>query len=112
MRDPYRGAGSEILNDIYSHTADVLTQYQDYSTQDANETSRAVVNRLREVFGGQLVYFPKGVQDDVTERDERMFNEFDGKNQKELAKKYGLTLQQVYRRLRVMTTIIKGENSD
>lgn len=111
MQEPFRGAGSELLNDIYSHTADVLAQYPDNSIQDANEASMAVVNRLREVFGGQLVYFPKGVQDDVTERDERMFNEFDGKNHKELAKKYDLTLQQVYRRLRTMATINKGENS-
>ncbi|MCU7886661.1 MAG: DNA-binding protein, partial [Candidatus Thiodiazotropha sp. (ex Lucinoma annulata)] len=58
MCEPFRGAGSEILNDICSHTADVLTQYPDYSIQDANEISRAVVNRLRQVFGGQLVYFP------------------------------------------------------
>ncbi|MCU7846695.1 MAG: DNA-binding protein [Candidatus Thiodiazotropha sp. (ex Lucinoma kastoroae)] len=100
MREPFRGAGSEILNDIYGHAADVLVHQPELSKTSASKISREIVDRLRSIFGGQLLYFPKGVQGDLTERDEIMLSEFNGKNHKDLAKKYGLSLQQVYRRLR------------
>ncbi len=103
MHEPYQGTGSELLNDIHTHTADVLEKESQITQGQSRKIARHIVDRFRQAFGGQLIYFPKGTQCDISERDEHLYAEFNGNNQKELAKKYGVTIQQVYKRLRLIS---------
>jgi Mor family transcriptional regulator len=48
-------------------------------------------------WGGQLLYFPKGESLHRSERDLKIYGEFNGSNQAELAQKYETSIQHVYR---------------
>ena len=55
---------------------------------------------MRHHWGGQIIYFPKGLSLDALSRDMQLYAEFNGTNHADLARKYDLSLQQVYARLR------------
>lgn len=59
--------------------------------------SGAVANRMRMDWGGKQVYFPKGLAADITKRDLELYQEFDGTNHEQLARKYHLSVQWVYK---------------
>lgn len=44
-----------------------------------------------------MIYFPKNLLGRVSERDMQIYKEFNGKNHVELARKYDLTVQHIYR---------------
>jgi len=81
--DRVKGISIEELPEIYREVAGVL----------GLEAAIA----LSERFGGQLLYFPKLDGLLRAKRDEAIRAEFTGKNYRELAKKYGISEQQVRR---------------
>ncbi len=56
-----------------------------------------VTRFLAQHWGGQTIYFPVDIASRLATRNERLFAEFTGDNQAELAKKYRLTTQHVYK---------------
>ena len=61
------------------------------------EVSKKLTHHLASNWGGQLIYFPKNLLGRVSERDLKIYKEFNGKNHVELARKYDLTVQHIYR---------------
>lgn len=59
--------------------------------------SKRLSRHLTDNWGGQLIYFPKNQGGKLDERDKQIYAEFNGKNHFELAKKYDLAVQQVYK---------------
>ena len=51
-------------------------------------------------WGGQLIYIPKNQGGQLSQRDLQIWAEFNGANHADLAKKYNLTVQQIYRILK------------
>ncbi len=82
-----------IARTIYS---ELLNQHQK-SVDNPNRKQRlakltvAVMNRLSRELGGDSYYITKTNAMELTERNWAMFNEFNGRNYKELSKKYGMT---------------------
>lgn len=70
----------------------------------AAATSEAAAEYVREHFGGQPLYWAKGESMRQRRARERMWAEFTGNNHAELARKHGICLQQVYRRLKISQT--------
>ncbi|NAI60541.1 DNA-binding protein, partial [Escherichia coli] len=62
----------------------------------ADQIGQAVANRMMQVWGGQNVYFPMGMVWKVSQRDQEIFREFNGRNHHELARNFGVSLQWVY----------------
>lgn len=56
----------------------------------------AIVEGIRARFGGSLLYVPKGTKLDRATRDARICAEFTGRNHRELARRYGITVATVY----------------
>ena len=70
----------------------------------ARAAAETAAELVRELYGGQLVYVPKGHSMHTRRRWQALWEAFTGDNQMELARQYGMSYQQVYRVLKVMQT--------
>ena len=92
----FRSKGPELLVELAQHTANILTAIIEIDPILADQIGEAVANRMMQVWGGQNVYFPMGQVWRVSMRDREIFNEFNGKNHHELARKFGVSVQWIY----------------
>ena len=53
-------------------------------------------------WGGQNIYFPMGLSYILSKRDRQIYAEFNGNNHSELARKYGISLQWVYKLIKTV----------
>lgn len=67
----------------------------------AAAVAETLAEHVRERFGGTPVYWAKGESMRQRRRRARMWAEFTGRNHAELARRYGVCLQQVYRSLAI-----------
>ncbi|MCB1765375.1 MAG: hypothetical protein KDJ22_04815 [Candidatus Competibacteraceae bacterium] len=67
-----------------------------FSADQADALALAQVEDLRTVFGGSLVYLPKGQDYERKTRDAALYQEFTGHNHLDLARRYKLTVTQIY----------------
>ncbi len=68
--------------------------------QDAKIIGIKVARFITDNWGGQLIYFPKNHGGQLSERDLQIWADFNGRNHIELASKYNLTTQHVYKILK------------
>ncbi|HEZ0652844.1 TPA: Mor transcription activator family protein [Neisseria meningitidis] len=87
----------ELVADLEDQAVACLMSVLPIKRQQAVEVSKKLSRHLTGNWGGQLIYFPKNLLGRVSERDMRIYKEFDGKNHAELARRYDLTVQHVYR---------------
>lgn len=72
----------------------------DVPKEDAEYAAYDVLRRLMDACGGSYVYVPKGVTLAMCEREQAMWREYDGRNIRELAKKYRVGLIHAYEIIR------------
>lgn len=87
----------EIINDLAFHASQVLIESMNIDSASAENAGQAIADRMMRNWGGQSIYFPKGISGRASERDYQIYSECDGRNYAELAKKYNLTLQWIYK---------------
>jgi len=63
----------------------------------ADQAAYDVLRRVLEMCGGEYFYVPKDIRLAAHRREIDVWREFTGQNQRELARKYGVTVQYVYR---------------
>lgn len=61
------------------------------SDDAASALALAVAEDIRATFGGDQIYIARGLHMTLAERDAEIWREHNGRNARELAKKYGLT---------------------
>lgn len=83
----------EIINDLAFHASQVLIESINLDSSSAENVGFAIADRMMRNWGGQSIYFPKGISGRASERDYQIYSECDGRNYAELAKKYNLTLR-------------------
>lgn len=86
----------ELIADLEAQTTAFLSAEQ-IPKHTAQIISRKLSRHLCSNWGGQLIYFPKNQSGELDERDKQIYAEFNGCNHHELAKKYNLTEQRIYR---------------
>lgn len=87
----------ELVADLEDQAVACLMSVLPMERQQAVEVSKKLSHYLTSNWGGQLIYFPKNLLGRVSERDLKIYKEFNGKNHVELARKYDLTVQHIYR---------------
>lgn len=92
----FRSKGPELLVELAQHTSNILHEAVDIDIRTADQIGEAVASRMMQVWGGQNVYFPMGMAWRVSQRDQEIFSDFNGKNHHDLARKYGVSLQWIY----------------
>jgi Mor family transcriptional regulator len=98
-----------LLADLADQVADVVGRHGIVPPEAAAEIGIEVVDRMRLVWGGQPIYFDKGVAIDVSRRDIEMWERFNGQNHAELARAYNLSVIHVYRRIKTVGRAMRGE---
>lgn len=102
--------GPELLADLGDHTEAILAEKAGLPAERAKEVARALIDRMRYNWGGQLIYFPKGESLDIMERDLEIWAKFNGSNQDALAREYNTSVQTIYKRLRIIREAMIAQN--
>lgn len=90
----------ELVADLEAQLADCLRREVRLDRHRALQIAKKVARFVTDNWGGQLIYIPKNHGGRLNERDLAVWRDFDGRNHNALAKKYGLTVQQIYRILK------------
>lgn len=81
----------------------------------AKADAETAVRAIYMAFRGSQVYIPLASCTERGLRDARIFEEFDGKNQHELSRRYAMSIQAIYRiikKQREINRIARGEEND
>lgn len=86
----------ELINHLYikikqGGLAANLDEYE------AKKLASQVAQEIVEDFGGEVLYIPKGILLPLSGRDLAIWQEFNGKNHNELARKHGVSVAWVYK---------------
>ena len=88
----------ELVADLEDQMAACLSsELPTLDRSKAREVSKKVARFITSNWGGQLIYIPKNLLGQISERDLQIYRDFDGRNHAALSRKYNLTVQQVYR---------------
>lgn len=87
----------ELVADLEDQIADCLKRDLILDKHKAKELAVKVARHITDNWGGQLIYIPKNTLGRISDRDMEVYRDFDGRNHAALAKKYGLTMQHIYR---------------
>lgn len=85
------------------------------SAPQAEADAEVAVKAIYLAFRGAQVYIPLSAATERAFLHARMFSEFDGENQQELSRKYGMSVQHVYRILKQQREInrsTRGKSND
>lgn len=93
--------GTELLADLAERIATHLIEHQ-IQEEGARAIGDEIAVEMAAYWGGQLIYFPKGKFLILSKRDRQIYAEFNGHNVKELARKYDVSEQHIYRIIKAM----------
>jgi Mor family transcriptional regulator len=97
MNENFKSKGPELLVDLAENVAQGLIELLKVDSEVAEHAGREIANRMAAHWGGQNIYFPMGLTYKLSQRDHQIFEEFNGQNHSELARKYGVSLQWIYK---------------
>lgn len=95
-----RQRAAALLIDLADRIADRARKDLKIPKAQAEEFGADVADYVGEAYGGQNFYIPMDMIGRIRTRDSQIYDEFSGDNQEELAIKYGLSTQHIYRILR------------
>lgn len=86
----------ELVTDLQDQVAARLVELK-IDAQAAKVIGIQVAEYVTSNWGGQLIYIPKNHNGQLNARDVQIYAQFNGRNHAALAKKFDLTVQQIYR---------------
>ncbi|TFU50486.1 transcriptional regulator [Pasteurella sp. WM03] len=94
----------EILADLAKHSEVKIKQHiAGIDPFLAQQISIEIAGKIAESWGGEVIYIPRNLILLLSERDRKIFNEFNGSNQRELARKYNCSMQWIYQIVKRVT---------
>ncbi len=102
MKPAKKKHGEELLEDLGGKIKAALVSLAELNPDLSEHVGNEIVNQMSEHWGGQIIYFPQGMMQKISTRDLQIWEEFSGSNHAELARKYHISLQWVYRIVKTM----------
>jgi Mor family transcriptional regulator len=93
----FKSKGPELLVDLAEQCSVTLRETAGMDKDKAEQVGREIAERMASHWGGQNIYFPMGLSYKLSQRDRQIFDDFNGANHSELARKYGVSLQWIYK---------------
>ncbi|MFC3113825.1 Mor transcription activator family protein [Rodentibacter caecimuris] len=94
----------EILADLAKHSEVKIKQHiAGIDPSLAQQISIEIAGKIAESWGGEVIYIPRNLILLLSERDRKIFNEFNGSNHRELARKYNCSMQWIYQIVKRVT---------
>lgn len=91
-----RARTAEFLMELHAHLVAGLKKHG-IKADAAEEMADNIIDDVRAAFGGEPLYIPKGVSMDAVLKHHKIYADFTGRNHHDLVRKYGVSLQWVYR---------------
>lgn len=95
--DDFQTKAPDLLADLAKHTTATVVELGQLDQQTAENIGMIVAMKIGQSWGGLNLYMPKALELFACEREKQIYNEFNGVNHAYLAKKYGLSLQWIYK---------------
>jgi len=96
-QDTPRQLGTELLLDLADKLAIQAMATFGVSEAKARHFAMEAAGRVADDWGGQNIYVPMDMVGRRSERNDKLYREFNGVNAPELASKYAMSVQTVYR---------------
>ncbi len=93
----YHSDAPDFHKEFLLQAISVLQRTVGVDPETADSVARELLNELVSAFAGQLVYIAKGKSVEIAARDLQIWRDYNGHNHVELAHKYKLTTQYIYR---------------
>lgn len=106
LKADFKSKGPELLVDLAEQCALALKQILGLDDDKADQVGREIADRMAAHWGGQNIYFPMGLSYKLSQRDRQIYDDFTGNNHSDLARKYGVSLQWIYK---IVKTVLKEE---
>jgi Mor family transcriptional regulator len=101
MKEPNSTAG-ELLQTLADHVALSAKETLDISPELAEAHGNEVAMQMATIWGGQQLYMPKGIHIQASKLHQQIFDEWKGRNHREIAMKHNLSLAFVYKVIKRM----------
>jgi Mor family transcriptional regulator len=98
--------GTDLLSEAVDPIARALQESLGVSAELAEAASVEVTMLFAHLWGGQVVYIPKGVSIQASKLHQQIFDDWSGRNHHEVATKHGVSVQYVYRVVKRMRALI------
>lgn len=90
--------------------AKVIQESLGVSAEVAEATSVEITTLFAHLWGGQVVYIPKGVSIQTSKLHQQIYDDCNGRNHHEVATKHGVCVQLVYKVVKRMRLAIIAPN--
>lgn len=110
QRGPF--ALEESLQLLTDTARDVLVDLLAINEDDATRVAREVIVRFAEAQTGEQIYIAKGMGYRLDVRDMEIYAQFNGRNHKELARRFNVAPRHVYRIVRRARAIDSAQHID
>lgn len=105
--------GSDLLSEAVEPIAKVLQESLGVTAEVAEAAAVEVTMLFAHLWGGQVVYIPKGVSIQASKLHQQIYDDWTGHNHPEVASKHGVSVQYVYRVIkRMRKAIIARDQGD
>jgi Mor family transcriptional regulator len=94
--------GTDLLSETIEPVAKVIRESLGISAEIAEATSVEITTLFAHLWGGQVVYIPKGVSIKTSKLHQRIYDDWNGRNHHEVATKHGVCVQLVYKVVKQM----------
>lgn len=98
--------GPDLLVDLADHVAVTLIEMLQVPQHLAEHAGLEVADRIAAHWRGQHIYVPMGLAPKAYSRNRLIYEEFNGRNHSELARKHGVSLVWLYK---IVKTVHKDE---
>ncbi|MDH3001503.1 transcriptional regulator [Chelonobacter oris] len=95
--DDFQTKAPDLLADLTKYTVSAVCELAEIDKQTAENIGMIVALKTGHNWGGQNIYVPKSMILFACEREKQIYNEFTGNNHSQLAKKYRLSIQWIYK---------------
>ena len=92
---------AQFLSDLTDNIKNILLK-REFTTQEAHELAYSIAKEQRMMWGGQVVYFPIKDPEELSRRDQEIYAKFNGENHSELAYTNKVSIQHIYRIIKLM----------
>ena len=112
MKEPSSTAG-ELLQTLADHVTQSAKETLHVSDELAEAHGIEVAMQMATVWGGQQLYMPKGIHIQASKMHQQIFDEWKGRNHREIAMKYNISLAFVYKVVkRMRQAVIARDQGD
>lgn len=95
--DIFEEKAPEVLADLAKHIEMALEEKCQFTPERAKQIGIDIAQKMAQNWGGEVIYIPRNLLMVLNERDMQIYNEFNGNNHRELARKYNVSMQWVYK---------------